>query len=70
MPRKVTIAPANDDTITDDPEALASGTIEVPWNPSAAEAKEVELVVLRHELHVLKRRVGRPQVRPVDRVPI
>ncbi|HZJ51725.1 MAG TPA: integrase [Actinomycetota bacterium] len=31
------------------------------------EAKEVEIVVLRHELHVLKRQVGRPQVRLADR---
>jgi len=45
MPRKP-IAPANDDTIADDPEALASGTIEVPWDPSAAEAEAVELPTL------------------------
>lgn len=31
------------------------------------EAKEVEILVLRHELHVLKRQMGRPQVRPADR---
>ena len=46
MSRKTAPAPANDDTITDDPEALASGTIEIPWDPSAAEAEEVELPTL------------------------
>jgi hypothetical protein len=31
-------------------------------------AKELEMVVLRHELSVLGRQAGRPQLRPSDRV--
>jgi hypothetical protein len=30
-------------------------------------AKEIEILVLRHQLHVLERQVTRPQLRPYDR---
>jgi putative transposase len=30
-------------------------------------AKEIEILVLRHQLHVLERQVARPQLRPADR---
>jgi len=31
-------------------------------------AKEIEILVLRHQLRVLERQVARPQLRPADRV--
>ena len=53
MPRNDDLDHANDDTLTADLEAIdadtaddGAGGIEVPWNPTAAEAEEVELPTL------------------------
>lgn len=35
--------------------------------PRSPEFKELEIVVLRHELAILRRQVGRPQLQPADR---
>ena len=34
----------------------------------SSDFKELEIVVLRHELEILRRQTGRPQMRPADRV--
>ena len=34
----------------------------------SGEAKEVEIMVLRHQVHVLNRQVKRPTLKPQDRV--
>src|SRR6266571_1003219 len=40
----------------------------MPGSRSGDAAKDVEIAVLRHQLQVLRRQVGRPSFRPLDRV--
>jgi transposase InsO family protein len=40
----------------------------MPGSRSGSAAKDVEIAILRHQLQVLRRQVGRPSFRPLDRV--
>ncbi len=40
----------------------------VPGSRSDDAAKDVEIAVLRHQVQVLRRQVGRPSLRPLDRM--
>jgi hypothetical protein len=44
------------------------GILRVPAAASDEQAKDVEILVLRHQVKVLRRKVGRPPLRPWDRV--